>query len=195
MTTWVHTSTLWHTLLNGFIKLDQIRICSKHHLCPAFNDQFSPECWISGLSIYLCWADLAFSNAWQWYFSHVLFLRSLLFFFFLSVPPTACGILVPQPGIEPKSLVVEARSLNHWTTRKEVSLSLFFLYSFLAQVITNLCHNHPQEFTSCSNGRLSPWALPLETDIPGNRDPRVPSKKLCKGTLFRCWLSMRLKIQ
>ena len=50
--------------------------------CPAFNDEFSPECWISGLSIYICWADLAFLNAWQWYFSHVLFLRSLLFFFF-----------------------------------------------------------------------------------------------------------------
>ena len=30
----------------------------------------------------------------------------------------ACGILVPRPGIEPVHLAVEARSLNHWTTRK-----------------------------------------------------------------------------
>ena len=31
---------------------------------------------------------------------------------------TACRILVPQPGIEPVPLAVEARSLNHWTTRE-----------------------------------------------------------------------------
>ena len=29
----------------------------------------------------------------------------------------ACGILVPRPGIEPVSPAVEARSLNHWTSR------------------------------------------------------------------------------
>ena len=27
-----------------------------------------------------------------------------------------CGILVPQPGIEPTPPAVEAQSLNHWTT-------------------------------------------------------------------------------
>ena len=31
---------------------------------------------------------------------------------------TACGILVPQPGIEPTSPAVEAQNLNHWTTSK-----------------------------------------------------------------------------
>ena len=30
----------------------------------------------------------------------------------------ACGILVPQPGIEPTPLAVEAWSLNHWTARE-----------------------------------------------------------------------------
>ena len=30
----------------------------------------------------------------------------------------ACGILVPQPGIEPVPLAVEVQSPNHWTTRK-----------------------------------------------------------------------------
>ena len=29
----------------------------------------------------------------------------------------ACGILVPQPGIEPRALVVKAQNLNHWTSR------------------------------------------------------------------------------
>ena len=157
--------------------------------------KFSPECWISGLSISSVgpiWpSQMPDSDIFP-----VYYFWGLSFFLFLAVPPTACGILVPQPGIEPKPLAVEARSLNHWTTRREVSLSLFFfLYSFLAQVITDLCHNQPQEFASCSNGRLSPWALPLEINIPGNPDPRLPSKKLCKGILFECWLSMRLKIR
>ena len=31
---------------------------------------------------------------------------------------TTCGILVPQPGIEPMPLVVRARSPNHWTARE-----------------------------------------------------------------------------
>ena len=31
---------------------------------------------------------------------------------------TACGILVPQPGIKSVSPAVEARSPNHWTTRE-----------------------------------------------------------------------------
>ena len=30
----------------------------------------------------------------------------------------ACGILVPQPGIKPVPLAMEAQSLNHWTTRE-----------------------------------------------------------------------------
>ena len=34
----------------------------------------------------------------------------------------ACGILVPQPGIEPMSPAMEAQSLNYWITR-EVPLS------------------------------------------------------------------------
>ena len=31
---------------------------------------------------------------------------------------TACGILVPQPGMEPMPPAVEARSPNHWTARE-----------------------------------------------------------------------------
>ena len=30
----------------------------------------------------------------------------------------ACGILVPQPGMEPMPPTVEAWSLNHWTARE-----------------------------------------------------------------------------
>ena len=31
---------------------------------------------------------------------------------------TARGILVPRPGIEPEPPALEARSLNHWTSRE-----------------------------------------------------------------------------
>ena len=31
---------------------------------------------------------------------------------------TSCGILVPQPGVEPVHPAVKALSLNHWTTRE-----------------------------------------------------------------------------
>ena len=30
----------------------------------------------------------------------------------------ACGILVPQPGIEPVSPALEAWHCNHWTTKE-----------------------------------------------------------------------------
>ena len=45
----------------------------------------------------------------------VIFKNSFLFFW---PRPAACGILVPQPGIEPALPAVEAWSLNHWTTRE-----------------------------------------------------------------------------
>ena len=39
----------------------------------------------------------------------------LLFFWLCRL---ACGILVPQPGIEPVPPAVEAQSRNHWTARE-----------------------------------------------------------------------------
>ena len=54
--------------------------------------------------------------------------------FFLSCPHyTVCGILVPQPGIEPKPSVVKAQNSNHWTTRElpnTASLCLIFWVLF-----------------------------------------------------------------
>ena len=45
----------------------------------------------------------------------------------------ACGILVPQPAIEPISPALEARSLNHWTPGK--SFQLFFLSKILFELL------------------------------------------------------------
>ena len=35
---------------------------------------------------------------------------------------TACGILVPRPGIEPVPPALETQSLNHWTAREVSTL-------------------------------------------------------------------------
>ena len=40
------------------------------------------------------------------------------FFFFFGPCCTACGILVPRPGIEPGPSAVRAQSPNYWTTRE-----------------------------------------------------------------------------
>uniref|UniRef100_A0AC11D6K3 Uncharacterized protein n=1 Tax=Ovis aries TaxID=9940 RepID=A0AC11D6K3_SHEEP len=45
----------------------------------------------------------------------------------------ACGIIVPQPEIEPKLPTFEAWSLDHWTTR-EVPLVIFFFCVLLKDV-------------------------------------------------------------
>ena len=41
---------------------------------------------------------------------------SLFFFFWPHL--ASCGMLVPQPGIEPGATAVKAPSTNHWTTRE-----------------------------------------------------------------------------
>ena len=43
-------------------------------------------------------------------------------FWFLG--PGACGILAPQPGIEPTPPALEGEVLNHWTTREVPKLHL-----------------------------------------------------------------------
>ena len=42
----------------------------------------------------------------------------LLSFFSFWLCCEACGILVPQSGIEPMPLAMEAQSPNHWTARE-----------------------------------------------------------------------------
>ena len=43
----------------------------------------------------------------------------LLFSFFFWLCCMACGILVPQPGIEPMPPAVEDQGLSHWLARKD----------------------------------------------------------------------------
>ena len=55
-----------------------------------------------------------------------------LFIYLFCLHREACGILVPQPGIELVPSVVEAQNLNHWTARE-------FPESFLNIEETALC--------------------------------------------------------
>ena len=59
----------------------------------------------------------------------------LFFKFYLFFGYTACGILVPQPGIKAMPPALEVWSLNHWTTREVpssvISLTLELLSAFI----------------------------------------------------------------
>lgn len=48
------------------------------------------------------------------------------FFFLLWLSPAGCGLLIPQPGVEPMPSVLEAQNLNHCTARED-SVTLFNL--------------------------------------------------------------------
>ena len=63
-----------------------------------------------------------------------------LFLVFLGLRRTACGILVPRPGIEPVPPVVEAWSPNHWTAREVPT------FSFLRNLHTVLQWLHQLTF-------------------------------------------------
>ena len=87
----------------------------------------SPGCWESQISTQMCqehWVGqyrrCGGSQHHSLSCSSRLSPPSLFSFFFLIFWPhnTACGILVPRPGIKPACPALEAQSLNHWTTRK-----------------------------------------------------------------------------
>ena len=50
------------------------------------------------------------------------------FFFFFWPRHVACGILVPQPGIEPGPSALKVQSPNHWTTREFPNDFFFFFF-------------------------------------------------------------------
>ena len=71
------------------------------------------------------------------------FFKGVFFFFlnqfkfvYLLTAPLGMWDLVPWPGIEPMTPAVEARSLNHWTTR-EVQHFPFFVVHKASQSIVS----------------------------------------------------------
>ena len=53
-----------------------------------------------------------------WLYREIMLLYPHIFFLTFWSFPMACGILVPQPEIEPIPPALEVQSLNHWTTRE-----------------------------------------------------------------------------
>ena len=51
----------------------------------------------------------------------MFFLYAFLFWLHCA----GCGILVPQPGIEPESPTLGAQSLNHWTGKPQICFLLY----------------------------------------------------------------------
>ena len=66
-----------------------------------------------------------------WLWVHICLLLLSLFSGFFGCPE--CGILIPQPGIEPVPPAVEAWSSNHWTSG-EFSTYAFFFFQFMFQM-------------------------------------------------------------
>ena len=60
----------------------------------------------------------------------------------------ACGILVPQPGVEPRCLAVKERSPNHWTARE--FLFFFFQRKLFAKFLAH-CLEHGQRVALLTN--------------------------------------------
>ena len=86
--------------------------------CPTLSDPM--DCSPPGSSIHgifqarvLEWGAIAFSNKLS-----NLPIRRQPYLFFFGPHHTACGILVPPPGIEPTSSALGAQSFNHWTIRE-----------------------------------------------------------------------------
>ena len=52
-----------------------------------------------------------------------------------------CGILVPQPQMEPVAPSVEVRILNHWTSMDVPVLSIFIEAKLLLLLLLLLCHD------------------------------------------------------
>ena len=78
----------------------------------------------------------------------------------------ACWILVPRPGIEPRTCAVEAQSPNPWTAREvPVELHLCFIsfsLSLSCQLTCSCCSPHPPSHThTLLEGRDYVTASPL----------------------------------
>ena len=88
---------------------------------------------------FVCWCYLVAKSCPTLLQANILFFFNSKFFFSLNFLPhhRACGLLVPSPGIEPKSPVLEAQSRNHWATGKS------WYWLFLTKISTSFAVNSP----------------------------------------------------
>ena len=57
------------------------------------------------------------------------------FFFFFWLHHAACGILIPQPGVEPGPSAVRARSPNHWIARESQHGTIFIKHKIKQHIV------------------------------------------------------------
>ena len=109
----------------------------------SLSSHVSPQSLLSGLSLSEpCW-QVSWSLAhyihqksrWVLHFFPLVLLRctwqTFLSFFFFLLCFTACGILVPRPGIECAPSAVNEQTPNHWTTRELPMLCSHELFSYI----------------------------------------------------------------
>ena len=131
-------------------------------------------------------------NYWYWGFSSSVRVTPGLFFLFLSLSfwlcPTSCGILVPQPGIEPAAPALEAWSLFFFwkhgvliTRQPEKSKDQHFQSLFWAGVVEGTKY-----------GRYFSLLLPNMSDFefkftPNNGQWSFEEIQRMSQTLFAWW--------
>ena len=109
-TTWINTS--------GEVETQLHKMRTQAQISPDSLWSFDLFSWLpSGLgswfrTVIQTKCRIIFHSALHIFYGFVLF----LFLFWTHL--MACGVLVPQPGIEPGPLSVKAQSPNHWTARE-----------------------------------------------------------------------------
>ena len=112
-------------------------------------------------------------------------------FFIFWLHHTACGVLVPQPGIEPAPPALEVLKLNHWiTTKVQKKAFLNFLVLLTGEVVRNdelqrttlascpisknhlLFHMHAVR--SLGTSPRLPWEVPMTTPQHCSVWPEIP---------------------
>ena len=121
-------------------------------------------------------------------------LRVVFFFFFLPHRVT-CGILVPQPGIEPTPPAVEEWSLNRWTAT-EIPMGWIFVVTLTCVRLTPVnstlwnCTVMKTQEEVCTSPYLAPW-LHYSLLPPGllGTESTLSSDK-CKPLAWEIFLSL-----
>ena len=88
--------------------------------------------------------------------------------------PTACGNLVPQPGMQPAPPAVEAQSLHHWTSREVPTLFITVSHEL------SFSFGTPKLINEDGQGRGRRW-----------KQQRLPSAGVESSS--RCWLRRKSK--
>ena len=94
--------------------------CPSFRCLKAFLDSFSSRCEVDSHVVLICTLAIYIYSFVKHMFKSPAHFYELIFFFWIH--PMEYGILVPQPGIEPRPPALEARSHNHWTARESLEL-------------------------------------------------------------------------